>query len=148
MDRQRDESDKAWLAWECYRDLGPARTVMAAWREYARATNLDSTMPSSGFKSWPKKYDWESRARKWDQANQSASHVLSIGVLDDNETTLMEVAHKHAKGEIALDSNQTKTLNRLIDLYEKRGTLRAEDAPEETPEKFDAKSALQLLRSK
>lgn len=146
--RLQDESDKAWLAWVCYRDAGTDRSMRKAWERYTKETGLESKSPSSGFITWSKKYAWEARARKWDQGNQSPSHVLSIGVLDDNETTLMEVAHKHAMGLIALDSNQTKTLNRLIDLYEKRGTLRAEETPEETPDKFDAKSALQLLRAK
>lgn len=70
-DRLPAETDRQYLAYTCYRDLGLARTLLAAQRIYDQKTGKrERTSPkkttSGSFDSWSKENNWEERARDWD----------------------------------------------------------------------------------
>jgi hypothetical protein len=78
LERQEGESDKAWLAFVCYRDLGSQRSVQAAYIKYIEAVKpstakkSQSTAPKSqspaseGFKKWVVQFNWSERVRSHD----------------------------------------------------------------------------------
>lgn len=64
FDRQPDETSKAYTAFCAYRDLGPRRSLLEAYRatyDRPRAT----TLPGH-FTNWSTKYSWVERVRAWD----------------------------------------------------------------------------------
>ena len=107
------ESDKAFLAFRCYFENG--RTVTGAWEAYARETSLSSASPSSGFKQWVKKYDWQGRASAEDAMTRTATQAIAAKNADGNEVELVEFAIKVALGEKEITGPQATILKRLLD---------------------------------
>ena len=149
IQRQPDESDKAWMAYRLYQDAGPSRTIRIAWKAYARATNLNSKHPSSGFIGWSKKYEWEARAASFDQAKRSATAIIAEERVDGNEPEIMAVAHLVATGQMDISTPQSKILLRMMDhILGKPGAPRVEVAPEPEPSVMDDDKIVKLLRAK
>jgi hypothetical protein len=73
-ERQEGESDKQWLAYACYRDLGSQRTVQAAYIKYIEATkgnkpcvaSKSQSIASASFKGWQIELNWAERVRVYD----------------------------------------------------------------------------------
>jgi hypothetical protein len=73
-ERQEGESDRAWLAYTCYRDLGVGRTVEAAYVAYIAKVRRNEpekvkkgqTAASTGFRKWKTEFNWADRARVYD----------------------------------------------------------------------------------
>jgi len=65
-ERQPDETDRAWAAFQVYRDLPPAeRSFDAAWRKrYAKPAHHRCPQ---WYRIWAKQYDWKDRAAAWDR---------------------------------------------------------------------------------
>lgn len=147
--RQPDESDKAWLAWEIYRDLGPSRDILTAWRKYAKATGLEGKYASNGFKQWHLKYEWDARAAAFDQAHRSASALIADEQIDGNEPEIMAVAHLVATGQMDISTPQSKILLRMMDhILGKPGAPRVQAEPESEPSAMDDSNIVKLLRAK
>jgi hypothetical protein len=74
LDRQEGESDKQWLAYTCYRDLGSQRTVQVAYIKYIEATkgskptvaSKSQSIASASFKGWQIEFNWAERVRVYD----------------------------------------------------------------------------------
>jgi hypothetical protein len=76
-ERQEGESAKAFAAFECYRMLGPERTLQAAWeRHYARPGRLrertrrgreEAGQVVGHVRRWYKRWRWLERAAAWDE---------------------------------------------------------------------------------
>jgi hypothetical protein len=71
--RQEGESDRAWLAFEIYRDMGAGRTIDGAYLIYRSKVNPDSPklsetvrIASPSFKEWSRKFNWLDRVKDWD----------------------------------------------------------------------------------
>jgi len=65
-ERQENETDRAWAAFQVYRDLLPGdRSYDAAYRKtYDKPTNIHAP---KWYRDWAKEYDWIDRARAWDR---------------------------------------------------------------------------------
>ncbi len=76
-ERQPDESAKAFAAFECYRMLGPDRSLQAAWeKHYARPGTLrartrkgreEAGLVVGYFRRWYKRWRWAERAAAWEE---------------------------------------------------------------------------------
>jgi hypothetical protein len=72
-EQQKDETTKAYIAFRIYLDMGPARTLEAAWRSQAPPEQAESWKSTSGlWNRWSSKHHWIERARAWD------NHLVSI----------------------------------------------------------------------
>lgn len=85
--RADDESDDAWSAYLTYRELGPGRTLAAAYRAHLARFETGSgpqrpekarlhppTVPGS-WKRWRTRYDWDGRARDYDDGVELATQT-------------------------------------------------------------------------
>lgn len=85
--RADDESDDAWSAYLTYRELGPGRTLAAAYRAHIARFESPSgpqrpekarlhppTVPGS-WKRWRTRYDWDGRARDYDDGVELATQT-------------------------------------------------------------------------
>ncbi len=67
------ESDRAYLAYQIYRDLGGSRSLIAAYHTYLERTRRPGAVPNSpeycsaNFKGWAKTFAWDLRVRAWDK---------------------------------------------------------------------------------
>jgi hypothetical protein len=87
-DRLPAETDRQYLAYTCYRDLGLARTALAAQRIYDQKTGKgERTSPkktrSGSFDNWSRQNNWEERARDWD-LTQGQKRVEMLEQVDRN----------------------------------------------------------------
>lgn len=78
-ERQPDETGSQWLAFKCYRDLGPARTIPDAWEVYSQEKGLKSQTCTGAFKDWKRENRWDERAAAYDrhQDRQTQAAVLN-----------------------------------------------------------------------
>ena len=113
IDRLSTESDKAWHAFKCFRDLGPARSVNAAWRDYAATYNLTARAAPSSFRAWVHANDWERRAQEYD-VDVGAEVDATPGLLEPHAKDLVEFAVLVAKGKRDLSKEQASVLNKLL----------------------------------
>jgi hypothetical protein len=70
-DRLPTETDKQYLGYTCYRDLGLGRTLLAAQRLYDQksgngAEGRRKKSATASYLSWAKTFRWEQRAKAWD----------------------------------------------------------------------------------
>src|SRR4051794_21328364 len=56
--RQPDESDPAFTAFACYRDMGGRRTVRSVAQELRKSASLIAR--------WSSQHTWQQRVRAWD----------------------------------------------------------------------------------
>jgi hypothetical protein len=76
-ERQQGESTKAFTAFECYRMLGPERSLQAAWEKHStrpgtlRERQQNSTKRARHLPgywgAWASKWCWTARAAAWDE---------------------------------------------------------------------------------
>jgi hypothetical protein len=67
-DRLKAESARAFAAFCTYRDLGPGRSLLAAWQQHnsdAGATRLSRKCPGQ-WQRWSVRWQWVERAREFD----------------------------------------------------------------------------------
>lgn len=63
-ERQPDETDAAWRAFVVYRDLGPDRTLLEAYKQrYGKET---ATSPAGHVTAWATAHRWVDRTRSYD----------------------------------------------------------------------------------
>lgn len=74
MDREpwlqrEDESGPAFEAFKAFLDLGPSRSVVEAFRQ--RESKEGAKQASGRWNSWASLYDWQARARAWDDRQEA-----------------------------------------------------------------------------
>jgi len=113
IDRLATESDKAWFAYQCFRDLGPSRSVNAAWRAYAETYSLTARAAPSSFRAWVHANDWEIRAQNHD-VDVGAEVDATPDLLEPHARDLVEFAVQVAKGKKEVSKEQASVLNKLL----------------------------------
>ena len=88
-DRLPAETDRQWLGFCCYRDLGLQRTITRAYRHYSAKIRQGSQKTSinakkSGvnryFTGWKQDFRWDERVRAWDRAGEDRIRQLMINL--------------------------------------------------------------------
>lgn len=72
-DRLPNETDRAWQAYQDFRDMGAGRTVRELGRRYKEQKGNKSTPPTSSYqtlKNWAFENNWNERVRAWDAEQQ------------------------------------------------------------------------------
>ena len=110
FDRLETESDRAWAAFKCYRDMSaPTRSIEGAYRLYAAGKG--GTKPSGSFNNWYADNNWRQRTIEWDLyvENESRENLKS----KDRDEFIAGVQNLKAKveemGSIAM-SNAARSL--------------------------------------
>lgn len=100
--RQPGETSKAYAAFCCYRDAGPARTLIAGWLEYRQLAKLKSAKPSSAFERWAKEHEWELRAAAYDNDVTDAVVANGVEVLERARRVYLDAAEDVAEAMVAM----------------------------------------------
>lgn len=79
-ERRTDESARAYEAFSAYRDLGPSRTFIAAYRKVTGKADASSG-DADYYGKWAKKYDWQERAAKYDDYLDSMKRSQTEAVI-------------------------------------------------------------------
>lgn len=94
-ERRRSESQTAYARFLFYRNLGPGRTLQAAWQAYHASvpdrTESDAGIVSGQWKQDSADYDWPARAAAWDVHNLTEA---SAAVVCDYVAVLQGAARK------------------------------------------------------
>lgn len=101
-DRQTDEPPTAYMAFCCYRDFGPSRTVKLALED-ARKKKVTRAKSISGWQKWSAAWDWKGRVTAWDD------HMQAV-VRDAQVDEIAEMNKRHAGVAVLAIS---KAFNRL-----------------------------------
>jgi hypothetical protein len=102
-ERQPSESDRAFAAFCCYRDLGPKRSVDEVGKRLYGG-HLGRKRGATGrLQEWSSKWHWRERAAAWD------AH-LDCQTREAQERARKEMGERHAKVAVAL---QEKAIQRL-----------------------------------
>lgn len=73
FERQQGETQKAYLAFQKYLELGPERTLaLASDAVYGRSKNGVRKKPVGQVDKWSRQFDWHQRAQAWDDTLQMA----------------------------------------------------------------------------
>ena len=115
FERLSSESDAAWQAFCCYRDMGPGRTQNGAWRVYADARGLTARAASSQFRAWHKGNDWDVRCLAWDREHAPVVGEVENSVLARHADELVAFAARAAMGAEEITKEQASVLNKLLD---------------------------------
>jgi hypothetical protein len=83
MDRLPIETDKQYLAYTCYRDLGLNRSMVAAQRLYDQKTGKKADdggkkRSSGSFDGWARSNQWEGRVMAWDTAQEVKMQAMLL----------------------------------------------------------------------
>lgn len=74
--RLPNEKQRAYNAFTAYRDLGPKRTLQAAYKEFVE--NPDAKQPSSEYYRWRTIHNWEARCEAYDMHIEQERHTAMI----------------------------------------------------------------------
>jgi hypothetical protein len=89
-DRLAEETDRQWLGFCCYRNLGLQRTTSKAYKNYLSAIGKGKSALSSPlqpkrggqitktFSGWKRDYYWDERVRAWDAAGEDRQLQIAI----------------------------------------------------------------------
>lgn len=109
LQAQREgESDRAYLAYKIYRDLGEARTPEIAHEVYIKKIDEVDTLaargrkrprpsrskPSGAFKKWFIDYEWALRVKEWDDAKRKDVQAAQLN--SDRESYLNRIETSRA----------------------------------------------------
>lgn len=70
-DQQENEPDRAYAAFNIFKNIGPTRSIDKAWRIFADEVDRDKPIPTY-FRGYSTKHKWADRCRAWD------SHILKL----------------------------------------------------------------------
>lgn len=89
-DRLPEETDRQWLGFSCYRNLGLQRTTSKAYKNYLGAIGRGKVVKSSPlspkvgskisrtFSGWKRDFNWDARCRAWDAAGEDRQFQIAI----------------------------------------------------------------------
>lgn len=91
-DRLSNETDKAWQAFQDFRDMGTNRTIAELLRQYVQKKKENYIVPSTSdntLRKWAFENSWNERARTWDAEREKRR--VSEKELEDQEIHLRNV---------------------------------------------------------
>ena len=92
-DRRKDENDNAWLAFQCYLELGQGkRSISKAWPVYVVRKELKGRLPSAAFKRWCSQRSWVTRCAAYDDHRFSVRMEAAHAAVEEARAILMEGA--------------------------------------------------------
>jgi hypothetical protein len=103
-ERQLNESTKAFAAFAAFRDLGPDRSVLKAYRQ--ETGKKQARQPSGLWLGWARTHDWHERAAAWDRYVDQEQQRAQVRARKD-------MAERHAKAAMGL---QEKAIRRLMSM--------------------------------
>jgi hypothetical protein len=103
-ERQPGESAKAYAAFTAFRDLGPGRSVLKAYRQ--ETGKEPARQPSGTWIGWAARWHWHDRAEAWDAELDRQNRAAQ-------EEARRQMGERHAKEAMGL---QKKALERLEQL--------------------------------
>ena len=102
--RERGESASEYQAYRVYRDLGPSRTLAAAWHAHRqtsirpaksrgrpRLPNADTRHPSGQWATWSSRGKWVERAADHDARVDAEKRVARLEGVQEHQTRRMKV---------------------------------------------------------
>lgn len=106
--QQEGESDRAWLAFVIYRDMGAGRTIDGAYELYrarldqsnlAKSEQVQKSpkrlrIASPSFKEWSKKFNWAERVKDWD--NKKNQRIQSAQLEADRQGYIQRIEDSRA----------------------------------------------------
>jgi hypothetical protein len=99
--QQEGESDKAYLAYTTYRDLGERRTEQGAYEAYTRKVSNRERNPSEkigkaspAFRRWVSEFDWDKRIKDWD--GRKAQRIQSAQLDADRQGYIQRIEDSRA----------------------------------------------------
>jgi hypothetical protein len=102
-ERQPSESDRAFAAFCCYRDLGPKRSLDEVGKRLYGGQSGRKRAATGRVQAWSSKWHWRERVAAWD------AH-LDRQTREAQEQARREMGERHAKLAVAL---QEKAIQRL-----------------------------------
>src|SRR6516164_7874165 len=102
-ERQPNESDRAFAAFCCYRDLGPKRSLDEVGKRLYRGRSGRKRGATGRIQEWSIQWNWRERAVAWD------AH-LDCQTREAQEQARREMGQRHAQVALAL---QEKAILRL-----------------------------------
>lgn len=111
-ERSSTETDKSWSAFIVFRDLGPSRTLIDAYRRVSSRPSVSKLTPM--WYSWSSKFNWRDRANSYD------SHIDNLR-LSEVESAVRAVAVAESEivdDDIIWKNRRASTRARMFDLGE------------------------------
>lgn len=106
-DRLPKETDKAWEAFQIYRDMGPKRSQRAVGRVLSKSSSL--------MKRWSQKYNWPDRAHAFDAYH---SATLRNATLSVTKRTIRKRRKKYLEIAKAMQHIARVRLAQIIEVVE------------------------------
>jgi hypothetical protein len=107
-DQLPDESDAAYCRFLVYRNLGPSRTLVRAYRAYLRGFELGQggqKGPPGSYREEAVRFRWRERSEAWDVANLrrygNKLAVLYVAGLEQVAAKFLRAARKYKPGDKA-----------------------------------------------
>ncbi len=102
-ERQPEETATAYAAFCTYRDLGTARTMLAAFRQ--KTSKKTAKQAAGHWNDWHKKNKWKARAQSYDahlerllRAKREATYIKDLDALRERQKKLAQVTLNAAIG--------------------------------------------------
>ena len=64
-EREPGETDKAWRAFQAFRDAGPDRSLVGTYRAVYGRPEAEKVRPF--FRTWSSRHSWDDRVEAWDR---------------------------------------------------------------------------------
>ncbi|MBP5971588.1 hypothetical protein HW132_02245 [Brasilonema sp. CT11] len=112
-ERQTGESNKAWAAFQVFRDLGGKRTITAAQEVLQRPIGYRRTL-----EEWSSRYNWVARCREYDQYIDRITRVQREQVKRDEYARKVEAyrdeTERTAKAMVSMGARAIAIIQREL----------------------------------
>ena len=128
-DRLSDETDKAWQAFQDFRDMGTNRSIAELLKQYINKNDQKGIVPTtsnSTIRSWAFTNNWNERAREWDTEEEKRRlERLTVEKRQKWEKDVEDYRDKHRRLAAATFKTSLLLQSKVTELLES-GTLTPE----------------------
>jgi hypothetical protein len=128
VERLPEESERAYLGYCCFRDIGLSRTLHGAYVMYLTKSNRLKSQkigtskrlnPSPDFRRWQIEYKWDERVKQWDTEQESTSREMALASSTEAYAASIEAYQsamdEFAKGQLADSIKARNALSHELD---------------------------------